>query len=143
MMKINRPCFLPPRALVGLARIDRKASESPKLVLNKIGPRLSLILEDARLGPRGLKPVLVHSVHGAKITEVPVERGMVVKRLLCDGRHHDVATVARVAGNGERPGLGRTRRQTNGKDEGEDKGTHLSQCISGASGAKSESVSRE
>src|ERR1035441_1942582 len=92
--------------MIAPAEKDRDRAERSHLVGKEVAPGKLLIggnRELAGAGPKG-QQVLIRRRHGAEIAEVPVEGVFVSLDLGGDGRHHEVAAVAAVAGDGKCPG---------------------------------------
>src|ERR1035438_7808473 len=81
----------------------RTIRERQQLMGDKIWPRILHIVGD--VGSRvSMQVVLIERENGAIVAQVPVERRPVAMHALRDGRHHDVAAVARVSRHGKPPG---------------------------------------
>jgi hypothetical protein len=80
-----------------------KATEGRRLILDEIGPCSIEVIEGRKLlFPISTKlNVLVDVIHRAQVTEVPVELRTLFRGIGCDERHHNVAAVAGVSGNGK------------------------------------------
>src|SRR5271155_1306894 len=81
--------------------------EGNNLIVNEVVPGHGQILADGeRLGDvlRLMLHVFIEIVDGAKIAEMPVERGAGLFYTGGDAGHDYVAAIARIAGDGEAPG---------------------------------------
>jgi hypothetical protein len=78
------------------------------LVLYKIIPGVGQIILEHRSSARfgalvGLGVILVDHVYCPEIAEMPIEQSLVGQDMLGDGRHYDIAAVARIAGDRKSP----------------------------------------
>src|SRR5271163_183749 len=95
------------RVVVSDTEKNRCCTEGNNLILNEIVPGDGQVLADGeRLGDvlRLMLHVFIEIIDGAKIAEMPVERGAALFYSGGDARHDHVAAIARIAGDGEAPG---------------------------------------
>src|SRR5271163_3312574 len=86
---------------------NRRGAEGDNLVLKEVIPGDGEVLTDGeRFGDvlRLMLHVFIEIVDGAKVAEMPVERGAALFHAGGDAGHDYVAAIARIAGDGEGPG---------------------------------------
>ncbi len=95
--------------MVSYAQEERSISPGFDLVFDEVVPRMLFVI--CKIGSLALlraffDKILVGTGDFAKVSQMPVERCIVLDRISSNCRHNYVATVARVARNGEGPCLG-------------------------------------
>ena len=88
--------------MIAQREINRQRIEWLKLVLYEILPGIVFVIDDIRFWVQ-LLIVRVKIVNGAIVAQVPIEFGAVAFCALRDRRHHDVAAIAGIPGNGKGP----------------------------------------
>ena len=88
------------------AEVNREIAEGRDLIRQKILPGNAQVFVHGKLAVVTLLDVFIDAVHGAEISHVPVEPGVVIENALGDGGHDYIAAVAGIAGDSEAPGFG-------------------------------------
>ena len=111
--------------VIAAAQIDREIVEGSDLMFEKVvpGDRLVFLETEWRSGMHRNK-VLVLFLNIPEVAQVPVETIALGFHLGGNGRNHEVATVAAVAGDGEGPCCAGGLRSRSGGEGGQEQENH-------------------
>src|SRR4051812_11656280 len=100
--------------VVADGQIHGGISEGVELLRDEIRPRNPLVVGYGEMFAaifRGSQQVLIEVIVGAEISQVPIKLSAIGPNAHSDARHNDVAAVAGISRNCERPCITRLRRE--------------------------------